>query len=237
MSEEHSPKPTETEENTEKDKSSDMNVESTDSKERTESTENGKEETVVNGEVNEAELDEGQNSSEDAKNGEVMEPEEEQPETIESVKEKYEEKLAEQEDRYMRLAAEFENFKKRTSAEMQTRFKYASQPLALNIITGLDNLERALVQAKEEENEQLREFIRGIEMVQQQFYDALKQNDIERTFPKGEPFDPNKHEAMGVVETDEVEPDHIAEVFQAGYTMHDRVIRPAMVQVAKKKQG
>jgi molecular chaperone GrpE len=118
---------------------------------------------------------------------------------------------------------------------MQSRIKFASQPLALNIITGLDNLERALEQAKEEENEQLKEFVRGVEMVQQHLFEALKQNNIERVYPKGEQFDPNKHEAMGVIETDDIEPDHIAEVFQAGYFLHDRVIRPAMVQVAKKK--
>ena len=106
----------------------------------------------------------------------------------------------------------------------------------MNIITGLDNLERAINQAKEEGgNEQLKEFLTGIEMVQQQLFEALEKNNIERIFPKGEPFDPNKHEAMGVIETDEIQPDHIAEVFQAGYMLYDRVIRPAMVQVAKKK--
>lgn len=162
-------------------------------------------------------------------------PEEEPEETLELLEAKYKKELADKDDKFMRLAAEFENYKKRTTQEMQSRIKFASQPLALNIITGLDNLERALVQAKEEENEQLKEFVRGVEMVQQQLFEALKQNNIERVYPKGEPFDPNKHEAMGVIETDEIEPDHIAEVFQAGYFLHDRVIRPAMVQVAKKK--
>ncbi len=161
--------------------------------------------------------------------------EEPEEETLETLETKYKKELADKDDKLMRLAAEFENYKKRTTQEMQSRIKFASQPLALNIITGLDNLERALVQAKEEENEQLKEFVRGVEMVQQQLFEALKQNNIERVYPKGEPFDPNKHEAMGVIETDEIEPDHIAEVFQAGYFLHDRVIRPAMVQVAKKK--
>ncbi|MBU2512116.1 nucleotide exchange factor GrpE [bacterium] len=158
------------------------------------------------------------------------------PETMEQLEERYKTELAEMGDKYIRLAAEFENFKKRTNQEMQNRFKFANQQLALNIITGLDNLERALIQASEEEdNSQLQEFVLGIKMVQQQLHDALKQNNIERVYPKGELFDPNKHEAMGVIETEEVEPDHIAEVFQAGYFLHDRVIRPAMVQVAKKK--
>lgn len=175
-------------------------------------------------------------TEEDDEETDKQSAESDEPLTPEQIEEKYKTMLAEKEDRYIRLVAEFENFKKRSTQEMQTRFKYANQQLALNIITGLDNLERALVQAGEEEdNSQLQEFVKGIEMVQQQFYDALKQNKIERVYPKGELFDPNNHEAMGVIETDEIEPDHIAEVFQAGYVLHDRVIRPAMVQVAKKK--
>jgi molecular chaperone GrpE len=74
-----------------------------------------------------------------------------------------------------------------------------------------------------------------VDMVLQQFYEAFAKHHIERIFPRGEPFDPNRHEAVSVIETDAVEPDHIAAVFQAGYILHDRVIRPAMVQVAKKQ--
>jgi len=153
--------------------------------------------------------------------------------------ERYEAEIKELNDKYMRLAAEFENFKKRTNQEMQSRFKYASQPLAMAIISGLDSLERAIDQAgqaiEEEDIDHFKEFVAGIDMVKQQIFDAFKNNNIERSFPKGDLFDPNIHEAMGVIESDEVEADHIAEVFQAGYTLFDRVIRPAMVQVAKKQ--
>lgn len=166
--------------------------------------------------------------------GETEADEEEEAEEVDPIVE-LQEQLKEQEEKYMRLLAEFENFKRRSIQENQTRLKFAAQPLATEIIPGLDNLERALAQAKDEENEQLLEFVKGIEMVQQNFYDALKKSKIERVDPKGEPFDPNHHEAVGIVQTDEVQPDHVAQVFQAGYTLHDRVIRPAMVQVAKKK--
>ena len=155
----------------------------------------------------------------------------EDAEVIESLKKE----LAKKENKYLRLQAELENFKKRSAQEIKRRFKYAGQGLALSMLSGLDSLERALEQAKEEENEQMKEFITGIEMVRQQFYEALKEHNIVRTFPVNEPFDPNLHEAMGVIETDETEPDHISLVFQAGYMYHDRVIRPAVVQVAKKK--
>ncbi len=157
-------------------------------------------------------------------------------ETPEEMEKRFKAELAEKDDKHVRLLAEFENFKRRSTQEMQSRFKFASQSLSLSIISGLDNLERAIDQAKEDsDNEQLQEFVAGIEMAKQQFYEAFEKNNIERIYPKGELFDPNKHEAMGVVETDAVQPDHVAEVFQAGYLLHDRVIRPAMVQVSKKK--
>ncbi len=186
---------------------------------------------------NETELDpedtqEEEKDLEDAE--EIPSDEVKEPETIEDLKEVFQKELSEKDDKYMRLAAEFENFKKRSHQETQSRVKFASQSLALSVISGLDSLERALSQAKDEENEQLKEFITGIEMVQQQLLEALNKNNIERVDPQGERFDPNIHEAMGVIETDEVEPDHVASVFQPGYILHDRVIRPAMVQVAKK---
>ncbi len=143
--------------------------------------------------------------------------------------------ISEKEDKFIRLQAELENFKRRNAQEIKIRFKFAGQALALSMLPGLDNLERAIEQAKDEGNAQMKEFITGIEMVQQQFFEALKQHSIERIFPVNEPFDPNIHEAMGIIETDDVKPDHISQVFQAGYMYHDRVIRPAVVQVAKKK--
>ncbi|MBT3224839.1 MAG: nucleotide exchange factor GrpE [Deltaproteobacteria bacterium] len=146
-----------------------------------------------------------------------------------------EQKYMEMNDKYVRLVAEFENFKRRNTQEMQNRFKFANQALVSDLLAGMDSLERAIEQAQEEENESLKEFVAGIEMAKQLFYEALGKNNIERIVPKGELFDPNKHEAMGVIDTDEIEPDHIAAVFQAGYILHDRVIRPAMVQVVKKK--
>lgn len=166
---------------------------------------------------------------------EAVEETEPAEETQEEMEARLKAEISELNDKYVRLLAEFENFKRRNAQELQNRFKFANQSLALNIISGLDNLERALDQANDGVDENMKEFVTGIEMVKQQLYEAFEKNNIERIFPKGELFDPNKHEAMGVVETEEIEPDHIAEVFQAGYILHDRVIRPAMVQVAKKK--
>lgn len=163
-------------------------------------------------------------------NTEAAEEEIKEP-TVEDLKEV----IRNLEEGRVRQVAELENFKRRKTSEFQDRLKYAATPLAMELITGLDNLERALEQAKKETgNEQLSSFISGIEMVQKQFFDALKKNNIERQFPLGEKFDPNLHEAVGMVPSDEVEPDHVATVFQPGYVYFDRVIRPAMVQVAQK---
>ncbi|MFH2133367.1 MAG: nucleotide exchange factor GrpE [bacterium] len=156
-------------------------------------------------------------------------------ETDASRAERLQRELGEMNDKYLRLVAEFENFKRRNTQEMQTRFKFANQSLVTSLLSGIDTLERAIEQSRDETNDSLKEFVTGIEMAMQQFNDAFSNNHVERIVPKGELFDPNKHEAMGVINTDDVEPDHIAEVFQAGYLLHDRVIRPAMVQVAKKK--
>lgn len=142
-------------------------------------------------------------------------------------------KIKENEDKYLRLVAEFENFKRRSSQETQKRFKFASQGLALNIIEGIDSLELAVQHAKDDESEQMQEFVSGIEMVKQQLFDALKKSNIERIYPLDEAFDPNKHEALGVVASEKIKPGNIAAVFKAGYVYHERVIRPAAVQVVK----
>lgn len=201
---------------------------------RSESPETG-EEPVVNEKAADEEVDTDEEAQEEvAESGEVKDtpPKEE---TDGERAGRLTRELEESKDKYVRLVAEFENFKRRSTQEMQTRFKFANQGLVTSLLSGLDSLERAIEQAQEEENESLKEFVTGIEMAKQQFYEAFSKNNIERIVPTGELFDPNKHEAMGVIETDEVEPDHIAQVFQAGYLLHDRTIRPAMVQVAKKK--
>ncbi|SRR3989339_571439 len=142
--------------------------------------------------------------------------------------------LAQAKDQYIRSLAELENFKRRKNEETKDRLKYSTQGLAKAVIIGLDNLELALNQAQPGEHEQFASFIKGIEMVKVHLLDSLSKNDIQRFDPKGEKFDPNRHEALGMIETSEVPDGHVAGVMQAGYLLHDRVIRPARVQVGKK---
>ncbi|MDX2471402.1 MAG: nucleotide exchange factor GrpE [SAR324 cluster bacterium] len=191
---------------------------------------------AVEGEVLEAEEETSEEETSEEENAED-ESEAEELSDLE-VKDKEIERLTAElqvaKDMYVRNHAELENFKRRKTEEAKERLKYASSGMARDLIQGLDNLELALSHANPEEDEQFKNFVQGIEMVKGQLAEALKKNNVERIDPTGEAFDPNRHEAVGMVDKEGVEDGAVAEVLQAGYLLHDRVIRPAMVQVCKK---
>ncbi len=136
-------------------------------------------------------------------------------------------------DKYVRLHAEFENFKKRITKDKQEAIRFANQALIKEILPFVDNLERSLEHVSESKNiEALKE---GIEMTIQHFLKVLEKSGLEPIKAKGEPFDPNLHEAIMQVETDEVGPNRVVDELQRGYKLHGRVIRPATVSVSKKK--
>jgi len=137
------------------------------------------------------------------------------------------------EDKYSRLAAEFENFKRRNRQELETKVKFAGIPLVESILPSLDNLRRALDHAKKDVTDVEDEFLKGIEMVFNQLHTSLENVGVKKVDSLGVPFDPNCHEAMGAIETDRYQENHVAEVFRDGYSFHERLIRPAMVQISK----
>jgi len=137
-------------------------------------------------------------------------------------------------DKFMRLQAEFENFKKRMHKEQSESLKYAQLPVLKEMIGILDNFERAVDHARSSDAQELEGIISGIDMVIQQMRDAFGKFGMIRIKALGEPFDPTCHEAMGLKETDEVPENQVVEEFQPGYMLHDRVVRPAMVIVSKK---
>ena len=148
-----------------------------------------------------------------------------------------EESLLEQKDQFMRLAAEFDNYKKRQQQQNISHLKYAVEFMAKNLFKVTDSLENALKHIEQEKDDsRLEEFIAGIKLVQQQFLDVFKQHHIERFQDLGEVFNPERHEAVSTLETEEVEPNQIVEVLTPGYLLHDKVIRAAMVQVSKRKE-
>ncbi len=142
-------------------------------------------------------------------------------------------KLDEVQGRYQYLNAEFENYKKRMVRENSERLKYANGDLIKELLPSLDNLERAIDHAKKEESSR-ESMIEGLEMVYKMAQESLVKFGVTRVDASGQVFDPNLHQAVGMVDAEEVPENHVAEQLQAGYTLYDRVLRPSMVRVAGK---
>lgn len=142
--------------------------------------------------------------------------------------------LSEQHDKFLRLNAEFDNYKKRIGKEHEERLRYATLPLMKDLAGVIDNLSRALEHAEDDPQDDGAGLREGIEMVLKQILDTAARYGMEPIKAKGEAFDPTVHEAMAIVETDELPENQVVEEFQTGYRLHDRVIRPAMVSVSKR---
>jgi molecular chaperone GrpE len=134
-------------------------------------------------------------------------------------------------DQLLRLAADFDNFKKRSRKEMGDVGKLAREEVLRDLLPVFDNLERAAAHAASATD--LKALTDGIGMVMRQFIDTLGKLGIERVQSLGQPFDPAVHEAVQHLETTEHPPGSVAMELQAGYRTGERVIRPAMVVVAK----
>ena len=164
---------------------------------------------------------------------EKSEEEKKEEQTIEQILEakvlKLEEDLKTSEDKYLRLYAEFENFKKRKNQEIATNNKYKSQDIISKLIPSIDNLERAISSVKE--NDENSQIIKGVKMVCEGVMHALSEEGVEVINPTGQEFDPNYHQAVLKEENKEKESNTILETFQKGYKLKDRIIRPAMVKV------
>jgi len=137
------------------------------------------------------------------------------------------------EDRFLRVNAEFENYKKRMIRESSDRLKYFHLDLIKELLPSLDNLERAISHAKSENND-VDSMIEGLEMVNKMTHEVFEKFGVSRVDTIGEVFDPNFHQAVGVVESDSVPENHIVEECLGGYLLHGRIIRPAMVRVSGK---
>ena len=132
--------------------------------------------------------------------------------------------------------AETQNVRRRMEKDVQDARNYAATGFARDILSVADNLGRALdaIPAEQREDEKLKGFIAGIEATQRELEKVFTQNGITRVAAMGMPLDPNEHQAMMEIPTDEVEPGTIVQEMQAGYKIKDRLLRPAMVGVAKK---
>jgi len=136
-------------------------------------------------------------------------------------------------DRLARLQAEFDNYRKRSARENIEFREYALADAARSILPVIDNLALALKNASASPDD----FRKGVELIARQMQAALEKMNVQRVPAQGEPFDPRVHEAIEVVESDQVPDHHVLEELQPGYRMKDRLLRPAMVKVAKKPEA
>lgn len=150
-------------------------------------------------------------------------------ELLQEKVDKLEEELKQSEDKYLRLYAEFENFKRRKNKEIETNNVYKSQKVITEILPSLDNLERAL--QVESDNKEIKSLLKGVEMVYEGLLNVLKSEGVELIETENAQFDPNYHHAVMQDEDSEKESGAILDTFQKGYKLKDRVIRPAMVKV------
>lgn len=140
--------------------------------------------------------------------------------------------IEERDAKYTRLAADFENLRKRTARELADRSRYRSEDAARALLPVLDNLRRAIEHAPEDTPASLLE---GLEFTLRQFEEALASVGVTVIEAKGKPFDPSEHEAVLGEESPDVEVDTVVDELQRGYRLHDRVLRPTMVRVAHPK--
>ena len=143
--------------------------------------------------------------------------------------EELEKKLQDEENRYLRLRADFDNFKRRTQTERESAAKYRSQSLLTDLLPVLDNFERALqVEATTEDGQSIK---KGIEMVYRSLVEATAKEGLEVIETVDHPFDPNVHQAVMQEQDDSKEAGVVLQELQRGYKLKDRVLRPAMVKV------
>lgn len=153
-------------------------------------------------------------------------------EELNALREKAE-KADEYFDKLLRLQADFENYKKRLDREKADFIRYANEGLIVGLLNILDDFERAVDSAKNSND--AKTLLQGVEIIRQHFQEALEERGLIKIDPKGQPFDPEKHEAVTHIETDEYPEDTVVEVLRKGYGLGDKILRPAVVKVAKKK--
>jgi len=141
--------------------------------------------------------------------------------------------LAEQQDSVLRAQAEVQNMRRRCEADVEKAHKFALEKFSAELLTVIDNLERALDAVPDSAGESVNALREGVELTLKGFLETCEKFNIRQLNPEGEPFDPQMHQAMSMVPNSDVEPNTVVAVVQKGYLLNDRVIRPAMVMVSK----
>ncbi len=144
------------------------------------------------------------------------------------------EQIASEKDRVLRLSAEFENYKKRKQRELDDFKKFANETIFRQLLTVVDNLERAISSSKENSDQE--GLLKGVELTHKEIVRLFETFNVKTVEAENQIFDPNFHQAVTQEETDKVPDNTVTKVLQKGYLLHDRLIRPAMVIVSKNKK-
>lgn len=150
--------------------------------------------------------------------------------TEEKAEEKTEEKADDGNEKYVRLMAEFQNYKKRVAKEKNDIREYATEKLVMELLPVLDNFERALAASAEDDPAG---YAKGMELIFTQMVTELQKSGLTEVEAEGQDFDPTKHNAVMTEENEELESGKVSKVLQKGYALNDKVIRPSMVAVTK----
>lgn len=189
----------------------------------------------LNKEENVAQEDQLEETLENQESAEVEEelvddqPEEDKDESLEAKYQQLEAEKTELFEKYLRLQAEYDNYRKRTQREKAADLTYKSQKLATELLPVIDNFERALQTSSDDEA--VKSFFEGMEMIYRNLLTVLEAEGIEVIPAVGEVFDPTMHQAVMQVQDDQYDSNIVVEELQKGYRLKDRVLRPAMVKV------
>ena len=148
-----------------------------------------------------------------------------------SVSDVLTEEIAELKEQVLRAQAETQNARRRAEQDVEKARKFALEKFVSDLLPVADNLERAIT-AGDASDETQKAVLEGVELTLKSLVDTLKKYKVEMIDPAGEPFDPQLHQAMTMVPNPELEPNTVMDVFQKGYTLNDRLVRPAMVVVS-----
>lgn len=154
------------------------------------------------------------------------------PETLADEIERLKDELTQSKEQTLRAHAETQNARRRAQQDVEKAHKFSLEKFVNDMLPVADNLERAIESAKEQEDGAAA-ILEGVELTLKTLLDGLKRHQVEAVDPVGEPFDPQLHQAMSIVENAEAEPNTVLTVFQKGYTLSGRLVRPAMVVVSK----
>lgn len=165
-------------------------------------------------------------------NDEAVEQELSEVEVLQQQIEALQDEMAQTKDQALRTVADAQNIKRRAEQDIDKARKFALEKFAGELLAVADNMERA-VQAADQNNDAVKPLVEGVELTQKTLLGVFEKFQISQLDPVGEPFNPEFHQAMSMVENPDAEPNSVIAVMQKGYTLNERLLRPAMVVVSK----